>query len=238
MPPNASPSGFAHRAMRARPIRMILARPRFYICVVAAALGYFVTPIDWRNATRLLAAWNLGAVLFIALVLTMTARANSKTMRRRAAIEDESRWVLLAFGVLAAAAALGAIVAELGAVKDMAGLSKALHIALTIVTILSGWTFIHLLFALHYAHEYYAPTRDTDDPPEAARTGLRFPCDGPPTYGDFLYYSFVIGCACATADVETISKVMRRTTLLHGVVSFFFNTVILALTINIAAGYV
>jgi uncharacterized membrane protein len=231
-------SGFARRALHARPIRAIIARPRFYICVAAMIIVYILTPGDWRVATRLLTAWNIGALLFIALVVTMTARANSKTIRRRASLEDDSRWVLLSFGVLASAAAMAAIVAELGAVKDMAGLTKLLHIGLTVVTILSAWTFIHLLFALHYAHEYYAPTRDPDDSPEAARTGLRFPGDAPPTYGDFLYYSFVIGCACATADIETISKTMRRTTLLHGIVAFFFNTIILALTINIAAGYV
>jgi len=233
------PSGeLLHYIKRARPLRGVVARPRLAVCIAAAIIAYLFAPGDWRLPTRLLAAWNVGAVLFVVLVVTMMARANSHTMRRRATIEDNDRWVLLTIGVAAAVAAMAAIVAELGAVKDMAGLQKALHIGLTVATIVSAWTFIHLLFALHYAHEYYAPTPDPDDPPETGRGGLRFPGDAPPTYGDFLYYSFVIGCACATADVETVSKVMRRTTLLQGVVAFFFNTIILALMINIAAGYV
>jgi uncharacterized membrane protein len=133
---------------------------------------------------------------------------------------------------------MAAIFAELGVVKDMTGLHKAEHIALTAATILSAWVFIHLMFALHYAHEYYAPTRTPDDPPETTRAGLRFPVDAAPTYGDFAYFAFVIGCATATADVETISRPMRNVALAHGVIAFFFNTIILALTINIGAALI
>ena len=175
------------------------------------------------------------AWLFFILVGMMMRRSTKATIRTQAEREDESQWVLLTVGVGAACAALAAIVAELGPVKALEGPVRAAHLGLVAATILSAWTFIHLLFALHYAHEYYADAPETPAPDDT-RAGLKFP-DGPePVYLDFLYHSFVIGCACATADVETISKTMRRTTLAHGVIAFFFNTVILALTINIGAG--
>jgi uncharacterized membrane protein len=196
-------------------------------------IAYFVTPHDMREATRALIAWNIGAFLFIALVSWMAIHSSAPSCRAHAALEDENQWVLLVVGTAAACAALAAIVAELGGVKDMAGLNKAAHLALVAATIVSAWTFIHLLFALHYAHQYYA-----DGEVAPMKASLEFPGDEEPTFADFFYYSFVIGCACATADVNIVSRLTRRTSLAHGVVAFFFNTVVLALTINIGAGLV
>ena len=193
---------------------------------------YLACPGDLRVATRALLAWNAGALLFIALVGLMIGRSGEASIRARAFLEDDNQWVLLALGTAAACASIAAILAELGAVKDLTGLDKAWHIGLT-------------------ALRSSAPgpsstccsrciTRGNDARPagnqDGDRAGLSFPGDNEPTYGDFLYYAFVIGCACATADVATVSKVMRRTTMAHGVVAFFFNTIILALTINIGAG--
>jgi len=213
-------------------------RPRIYICALVMVLVFFAIPIELRVATRALLAWNVGALLFIGLVGWMAMKATEESIQAHAASEDENQWVLLVVGTLAACAALAAILAELGAVKDMTGFNKGAHIALTGVTILSAWTFIQLLYALHYAHEYYGDVYDESGKAVEDRKGLHFPGDRDPTYGDFFYFAFVIGCACQTADVETISPAMRRTTLAHGVVAFFFNTVILALTINIGAGLV
>jgi uncharacterized membrane protein len=212
-------------------------RPRIYVCAALMIVTYLALPHDIRFATRALLAWNLATLLFIVLVGWMMARSSEQSIRAHAAIEDEQQWVLLVVGTAAACAALAAIVSELGAVKDMAGWSKAAHIGLVATTIITAWTFIHLLFTIHYAHEYYGDEDDDLATPEV-REGLRFPGDRNPTYLDFLYFSFVIGCASQTADVETVSNAMRRTTLAHGIVSFFFNTVILALTINIGAGLV
>jgi uncharacterized membrane protein len=227
--PQAQPGGM---------FSMFKHRPRIFICAAVGIVVYFLLPGDIRVATRGLIAWNVATLLFIALVAQIMLKSNLETIATHASLEDENQWVLLVVGVVAAIAALAAIVAELGVVKDMAGLQKAWHIGLTGATILSAWVFIHLLFALHYAHEFYAPTRTRDDPPETTRAGLKFPAHTPPTYGDFAYFSFVIGCACATADVETISRPMRNVALCHGVVAFFFNTIILALTINIGAGLI
>jgi uncharacterized membrane protein len=114
----------------------------------------------------------------------------------------------------------------------MTGLAKAGHVALVAATILSAWTFIHIMFALHYAGRYYAPG------PDGICGGLKFPGAADPGWGEFLYQAFVIGCAFATADVNVTSTRMRRVCLIQSVVGFFFNAIILALTINISAGLI
>ena len=200
--------------------------------VAAMVVTYFAVPGPMRTATRALIAWNVGCWLFLALIGVMIFRATRDSLRVHAAQEDENQWMLLLIAVVGAAAALAAIVWELGPVKDMTGLLKAEHIALVAATILSAWTFTHVMFALHYAAHYYAPDED------GVREGLRFPEDDSPGWGEFLYQAFVIGCACATADVNATSKAMRRSCLAHGVVAFLFNTIILALTINIGAGLI
>lgn len=213
-------------------LRMARRRVRLIIAAVATLVVFLAAPGEMRQATRALIAWNAGAGCFLALIALMIARSRPDGARAHAAREDENQGVLLLIAVSAAAAAVAAIVWELGPVKDMTGLRKAEHIGLVAATILTAWTFIHTMFALHYAGEYYAPT------PRGVRAGLRFPEEDEPSWGDFLYQAFVIGCACATADVNATSRAMRRVCLVHGVVAFFFNTIILALTINIGAGFI
>jgi len=235
----SSPSLFvdpSRRHARGGLVAAIRHRPRIYICALVVLIVYFATPHHLHEATRALTAWNVGAFLYIALVAWMAAHSSAPACRAHAALEDENQWVLLVVGTAAACAALAAIFGELGGVKDMAGLTKAAHVALVAATIVSSWAFIHVLYALHYAHQYYAD--DDGDPATPTPPALKFPGGEAPTFGDFFYYSFVIGCACQTADVEPISRLTRRTTLAHGIVAFFFNTVVLALTINIGAGLV
>jgi uncharacterized membrane protein len=208
-------------------------RVRLIASLAAMAVAYFAIPSEeLRTATRALIAWNVGAWLFLGLIALMVTRGSSDSIRAHAAEEDENQWALLAIAIIVATAALAAIVLELGPVKDMTGLRKGEHIGLVAATILSAWTFTHTMFALHYAGEYYAPGEG------GVRAGLRFPEEDSPGWGEFFYQAFVIGCASATADVNATSRSMRRACLAHGVVAFFFNTIILALTINIGAGLI
>lgn len=231
--PHTNHPGHTHRAIAA--LHRLPCRPRLAIAAGVMLLAFFVLPVALPAQTRALLAWNAGAWLFIALIVWMMAHDAHGSIRAHAAAEDENRWVLLLVGVLAVIAALAAIVAELGNARQAEGLAKAAHLGLVAATILSAWTFIHLLFALHYAGEYFAPDAATDSADDT-REGLGFPGGKEPGWSDFAYYSFVIACACATADVDTVSRAMRRTTLAHGIIAFLFNTVILALTINIGAG--
>jgi len=101
-----------------------------------------------------------------------------------------------------------------------------LRVVLAGLTVLGSWSLIHTVFAVHYAHLYYGPSNG----------GLIFPGGGDPNYYDFLYYSFVVGMTCQVSDVQVAEAGMRRLTLVHGVLSFFFNTVVLALAVSVGAG--
>jgi uncharacterized membrane protein len=203
----------------------IKAQPRLVVAAVLGLLLCFLLP--GREATRLLSAWDGSTGLYLALALTMMARSNIEGIRVRAALQDEGQAVILGLTTATALVSLAGVVAELGLAKTLSGQHGWKHIALAGATVLLSWSFVHTMFAVHYAHEYYS----------GPAQGLEFPGHEPPDYWDFMYYSFVIGTACATADVNVSSRRMRRITTVHCVVSFFFNTTILALTVNIGAGF-
>ena len=221
-----------------RSFRIVGARPRLFSCLVFGLLLSAALPGGWHMSTRSLIAWNSGMAAYLALVGWMMLNASSHTIRLRAASQDEGGFLILILSIAAAVASIGAIVVQLATVKDMSSTLKALHIGLSACTILLSFLFIHFMFALHYAHEFYSGTQTSVDKPGNTRGGLDFPGDEAPTYGDFLYFSFAIGCASATSDVDVCSKPMRRIVLAHSVLSFFFNATVLALTINIAAGLI
>ena len=222
------------------PMRIVRGRPRLFACALAGAVFGALTPSAWQIVTRVLVGWDAALVLYLVMVGTMMARASGEDLRRRAQQTDEGRFAILIAGTLAAIISFGAIVAELGVAKDLQTATKAMHIALAAITIALSWFFLHFMFALHYANEYFFECDFDGDGEPDLRGGLHFPGndDKEPTYVDFLYYAYTIGVAAQTADVETTSRGMRLVTLAHSIVSFFFNTAILALTINIAASLI
>jgi uncharacterized membrane protein len=206
-------------------VRIVRIRPRLFIslgvgALVAAVLTLFT---DWRLATRLLVGWDIDVGLYLALVAHLMARADVERIRARAAVEDEGQFAILVLTVVAALASVGAIFAELGIGTGR----RPAHVVLAALTILLSWAFIHTIFALHYAHEFYD---------EDIGGGLAFPGgDTEPDYWDFVYFSFVVGMTSQVSDVGVTHKEIRRTVAAHGVVSFVFNAALLALTVNIAA---
>lgn len=225
---------------RRRPLlwRIVRARTRLFLCLLAGAVTGLVLPSEWREVTRALVGWNVGALLYFILSADLMARSTPSSMRRRALLQDEGRLVILILTIVTACASMGAIVAELGPVKHLEGWSKAAHLGFAILTVVDSWLFIHLTFAFHYAHEFYFERGTSPDKKPELRGGLIFPGTEQPTYIDFLYFAYVIGVACQTADVSTSSATMRAVALVQGVLAFFFNTAILALTVNIAAGFI
>jgi uncharacterized membrane protein len=198
--------------------------------VGAATVALLPTSMAVHQVTRLIIGWNCGAGLYLLLALRMMFWSPHERMRTRALEQDEGRLVILALVVGAAIFNLGAIVAELAVAKDMHGAVRYTHMGLAALTILSSWAFTQVMFALHYAHDYYVAEI------KGSPGGLAFPGSLPPDYGDFLYFACVIGTSGQTADVSFTSRAMRRTGLLHCVLAFFFNTTLIALTINIASG--
>jgi len=207
--------------------RAVRARPRLLLAIVSGFAVATLLPPDWRVPTRMLVGWDLGAALWLALALRLMNHSDVNHIRRRAAMQDEGRVAVLVLVAAAALTSLFAILAELG---GAAGASRQPpHLALAAVTILLSWAFTHVIFALHYAHEYYDENAGTGG-------GLNFPGEQAPDYWDFLYFSFVIGMTSQVSDVAVTSRRIRRTVAGHGVVSFIFNATLLALTVNIAAG--
>lgn len=211
-------------------VRLFAARPRL---MISAAFGIFIVvliPDNYRMTSRLLVGWDIGALLYLAFVTGMVRRASIDTIKKRAALYDEGGITFLLLALLAVAASFVAIFAELANTKSHVN-REAAAIVLAAVTVVLSWSLTHVMFALHYAHLYY---RDG----HAKGGGILMPEKDQPDYSDFMYFSFVIGCASQTADISSSTRAMRRVMTVHGIVSFFFNAAILALTINIAAGLV
>jgi uncharacterized membrane protein len=211
------------RTMRARP-RLITAT------LIAIAVGALMPQgLLSYSVTRGLVAWNTGTVLYVLMATIMMTRSTEHQMRRRALMQDYGNTIILTIVALSAIASLAAIGGELAVVKDVRGAIKTGHVALTGLTVLSSWAFIQITFALHYAHDYYAAESRGHAP------GLRFPDCEHPTYGDFFYFAAIIGTSGQTADVSFVTKPMRRVGTLHCILAYLFNTIVLALLINIGA---
>jgi uncharacterized membrane protein len=207
-------------------LRVIRARPRLATSVAVGVVVTLLLPSHLWATTRCLIGWNAGVALYLVLVYALMARSNIERIRSSAARQDEGRVALLVLTVVAAAASLGAIVVELASGAGSGRTGPQLALATT--TIVLSWVFIHTIFALHYAHDFYGEHG-------AKRSGVNFPGDEEPDYWDFVYFSFVIGMTCQVSDVAITAKPIRRTASAHGIVSFFFNVALLALMVNIAA---
>ena len=208
------------------PLRVVRARPRTAIATVLGIAVMASLPKGWPMATRFLISWDAGVALYLVLVFGMMARAGIEHMRRNAALQDEGRFAILILTVTAAAASLGAILSELSTAQGAT--RTGAQLALATITIVLSWTFVHTIFALHYAHEYYGARG-------AKQVGLNFPGEEKPDYWDFAYFSFIIGMTSQVSDVSIASKPIRRTATAHGILSFFFNVTLVALMVNIAA---
>jgi uncharacterized membrane protein len=211
-------------------LHQVRVRPRLAISTAVGLASLLALPRSLSGPTRALVAWDAGTGLYLSLAWAMMLRGKVEHMRWRSRLQDDGASAVLALTVVAGLASLAAIVLELVGVKSYSPRGQTLHLALAGVTIFLSWCFVHTAFALHYAHEFYV------DRGGNGRTCLEFPGGGHPDYLDFLYFSFVIGTTSQTADVSISSPSMRRLALLHGVIAFFFNTTVLALTVNIAAG--
>jgi uncharacterized membrane protein len=199
------------------------------VAAVIASIVVFALLTSGRfNAGNFLASWNAGAAVYIVLTWHRMLTADVGRIRKRSADLDFSDSLILALSILAALASIAGIALELAGLKDAPPSVAAFQAGVAFATILISWVFLHTLFTTHYAHRFYA------DP--GAKPAIIFPEHiDEPIYWDFLYFSFTIGVAAQTADVAIATMPMRRLALLHSVLSFLFNTTILALAINVGA---
>ncbi len=213
-------------------IRLLVPRPRLAGGIIFGVLVYALIPLvsSMHQVGRLLIGYNAGVLLYLIFAGRMMTTATITTMRRRALTQDEGKIAMMGAVVVSSLSSLLAIAVQLSLAKDLQGFDRISHIALAGGTVLTSWAFAQVMFALHYAHEFYHARHGDQG------GGLEFPGTEQPTYGDFLYCACVIGTSGQTADVSISSAAMRRFALVHCVLAYIFNTTLLALTINIAAG--
>ena len=215
--------------LRPLPIRMLRLHAKLAIGALVGLVFVFMAPFELLTTTRLLVGWDIGIGLYLALVHFTMWHCDIDRIRLRAAEQDEGAFVILLLTMAATFASLIAIVFALGGSKQAPHQQAAVLILLTFGTILLSWLFVHTIFALHYAHEYYGERRD------GIIGGLNFPGDQDPDYWDFFYFSLVIGMTSQVSDVAITSRSIRRVATMHGALSFFFNVTVLALTVNMVS---
>ena len=183
------------------------------------------------GSVRTVIAADAAFVTYLAMSLRVMSTFSHETVRKRAARQDNGGIVILAIILLAIGASFVAIAGLMAEAKAAQGAAKLALVGLAGATVALSWLVMQVVFTFHYAHEYYSPEDDAD----GRRGGLEFPKDDCPDYWDFFYYSTSIGATSQTSDVSISSKSLRRLTTLHAIGSFFFNTAVLALAINIGA---
>lgn len=213
-------------------IRALLANQPLRAALVGGMLGALVinlAPSPLSPLSRGLAAWDVALAVYLCVLLFKMRMSKPESIAKRAAENDEGRHFTLLLSLAAVAFSVVAVIAEVGAGANE---TKTWHVAFVFGTVALSWLFVHTTLAAHYTHEYYGPDEDG----EGTREGLIFPGDEKPDFWDFWHFALVIGVANQTADVQISSKAIRRIVTMHGVIAFVFNTVVLALTINQAAG--
>jgi uncharacterized membrane protein len=209
--------------------RVVIAHPRLFLSILVGIVVAAVLPLCFpgiRGSTRFLIAWDIAIILYLALAYWMIAHASTEQTHRQSFLQDEGGVAILLGTIVAAMASVGAVFRWLET-ATRAETFAVDGLVFLIVTILLSWAFIHTMFALHYAHEYYATNGGKGG-------GLIFPHCPRPDFWDFVYVAFSIGTSFEVSDVAITSKRIRRTVTVQGVVAFFFNVLLIALTVGLA----
>ncbi len=205
---------------------------RLIVALVIGVMTFLATQSRFALPPRVILSWDAACVTVLLLAWVRIVTADPARSRVTAKLQDSSRTVIFGSVIVAACASLFALAFLLGAAKDMSKGRLTEHVALALVTVVCSWCLVHTVFTLRYAHLFYSAGEEPSD----RREGLDFPDEKNPDYTDFAYFSFIVGMTCQVSDVQITSREIRRLALLHGLISFVFNTVVLALSINIISG--
>jgi uncharacterized membrane protein len=209
-------------------------RSRLPIAVIVGIAIGFATETLLHVPFRIAAGWIGAVAVYLALTAIVIRGAGPEEVRRYAQVQDPRRWIIMILVVAAAGVSMLALGVSFGKGGHESELGVAMRLGFAALTIIASWTLTHTIVALHYAHHFYGDDETREGRQD--RGGLGFPDKNLPDYWDFLYFSFVVGMTCQVSDVQVTSRAMRRMVLAHGVLSFFFNTFILALAVNFVAG--
>ncbi len=219
-------------SMALRPQRILLGHKRLFAALTVGVVSFFLLPGGFHARTQAILAWDIGAAFFLALCAVWFTTATPAQMPRNAAAQEEGEWTLFWLVLAGVSASFAAIIGEFGAMKNITPALRELRVALVAATLAVTWMLTHAVFALRYAHEFYTSSGDATAPDG----GIEFPRETRPDYWDFFYFSAVLGMTFQVSDVQITSRKMRRLATVHGLLGFLFNTVIVALTVNLASG--
>lgn len=209
--------------------------------LLASLMIAFIIFLICRNKSSgiisFMCTWIAFAISYLVFSWYIILSYHPVDVRANAKKEDWAGSIIFLFVILAAFISLFAIVFLLKSIPDESKRGLSIHILLSVVSVFCSWTLIHTLFTLKYAHKFYG-TSTRQNGTVTYGAGLDFPSESEPDLLDFAYFSFVIGMTFQVSDVEITSRYIRRLSLMHAFLSFIYNTVIVALSINIISGMI
>ena len=213
--------------------RAIRSRPRLLTGIVVGIVAWLLLlSTTWAATTRGIVAWDVGVLVFLAMSAHLFVTKSPDLMPAAAEAQQEGEWTIFGLTLAVVVVSFVVVSSEFAAIKSAPADQRGLLVALVAVTLFASWLMTHVTFAFRYAHEFYGREAGNVD----VDRGLEFPEEKEPDYLDFLYFAVVIGMTFQVSDVQITSRKLRRVATVHGLLSFMFNTVIVALTVNIAAG--
>jgi uncharacterized membrane protein len=212
--------------------RVVQGRPRLFIGMLSGLAVAPLLPAGISGTTRVILTWDIGVVVFLALSTFLFTIERLDRIAADAAAQEEGEWTIFWLTVAAVAFSFAAIIDEFAGSRDMTPTQRNLRVILVAATLFVSWLMTHTTFAFRYAHEYY----QIDPDGAGIAGGLEFPGEKRPDYLDFMYFALVLGMTFQVSDVQITGRKFRRLATVHGLLSFLFNTIILALTVNLAAG--
>ncbi len=228
MPPKKSPSHLKTAFEKVHSFTKLL------ICLTIAVAVYFIIQIRHIDIlTHVMIGWDTFSLCMIAMTWITFSITTSQQIREQAKVQDSSR-TLIFFIILISTLASFLAVLLLLVTKQKFKSAESFHLIIAVVGMILSWFLIHTIFTLRYAHIFYG---DNEEKPETHAAGLEFPGDKKPDYMDFAYFSFVLGMTFQVSDVQITSKHFRKIAMWHGMLSFGYNTIMIALTINLIAGF-
>ena len=207
---------------------------KLLICIIIAIIVYFIVKIqNLDELTHLMIGWNVFSLCMIIMSWITFSITTSQQIREQARVQDSSRVLIFVIVLISTFASFLAVLLLIVAKKEFTN-AEGFHLTIAIAGMILSWILIHTIFTLRYAHIFYG---DDEGKPETHAAGLEFPDDKKPDYLDFAYFSFVLGMTFQVSDVQVTSKRLRRLVMLHGILAFGYNTIMIALTINLIAGF-
>ena len=204
---------------------------RLFIALAVGLASVPLLPHSLAERDRVILCWDIGAAAYLVLIFWLFVATPVERMPANARAQEDGEWTLFWLVLAGVLASFAAIIGEFSSMKHAAPAARDLKVTLVAGTLLLSWLLSQVVFGLRYAHEFYSRSG-----PAEIDGGLDFPGETRPDYFDFLYFAAVLGMTFQVSDVQITSRKLRRLAMVHGLLGFMFNTVIIALTVNLASG--